>query len=569
MVSILGPDGNPVAPSRVRPRGVVGGRVKPSALNQSRGTAAYDAADMYSPQMSAWTPVLWSADAELNPARNRIVSRARDAVRNDGWAAGGITKVLDNVVGSTFRPISKPDYRALAWYTGNKKFDATWAAEYGHAVESCYRTWGDDVQKYCDAQRCLTMSQMFWVAFRHAIIDGDALAKLLYRREAVKPGGARYATAVQLIDPDRLSNPQWQFDMKNRRGGVEIDDYGAPVGYHIERAHFGNWWAAAESMHWDYIPKETPWGRPIVVHCYDHDRADQHRGGAGILTPVLQRIKMLVKYDGTELEAAIINAIFAAFVKSPYDAQMVDEALGAGDGEDGLGAYQEMRNDFWSDSGRKRMMLGDSQLTHLFPGEEIGTVTAARPAANFEPFEAAVLRHVASGMGITYEQLTSDWSRTNYSSARGALTEVWKTFQRRRENFAKGFSGPIYAAALEEFMDVEDMPLPAGAPPFEEFRTAYARCKWIGPGRGWLDPMAEKQGAILGMEAGLSTLEIEAAENSGQDWEEMVDQRAIELARFEELGIQPPTWAGLPHDPDAGSPARTPPARNPKTSPAP
>ncbi|TMV59594.1 phage portal protein, partial [Thioclava sp. BHET1] len=164
-------------------------------------------------------------------------------------------------------------------------------------------------------------------------------------------------------------------------------------------------------------------------------------------------------------------------------------------------------------------------------------------SGNFEPFEVAVLRHISSGLGITYEQLTSDFSRTNYSSFRGATNEVLKTFNRRSKNFESGFAFPIRAAVVEEIMDVEDLPLPAGAPPFEEFRTAYARCRWLRPGRGWVDPVAEKQGAILGMEAGLSTLEIEAAENVGEDWEEIVDARAIELKRFKELGLTPPRWA--------------------------
>ena len=54
--------------------------------------------------------------------------------------------------------------------------------------------------------------------------------------------------------------------------------------------------------------------------------------------------------------------------------------------------------------------------------------------------------------------------------------------------------------------------------------------------RGWVDPVAEKKGAILGMDAGLSTLEMESAENAGEDWEEMLDQRAREIAAFKERG---------------------------------
>ncbi|HET6606736.1 MAG TPA: phage portal protein [Rhodopila sp.] len=539
MVQILGPDGQPVPPARRS--GLPGNR--PRALH-GRGNAPYDAADLYSPQMAAWTPYLWSPDGETSQFfRDRMVSRSRDIERNDGWARGGITKILDNVIGAQFRPISKPDYRSLAYYTGNSAFDAKWADEFGHAIDACWRTWADDIGHYCDAMQKLTMAQMFWVAMRHKLLDGDALAVMLWRDDLIGPGRARYATSVQLIDPDRLSNPQLRFDQNAMRGGVEVDDYGAPMGYWIRRAHQGDWFSAAKSVQWDFLPRYTDWGRPIVVHDYDHDRASQHHGAVGVLTPVLQRLRMLTRYDSVELEAAIINAIFAAYVKSPFDQEMVQEALDAGDRDEApLGQYQDMRREFWEG---RRSLVGGAQMTHLFPGEEIGTINAARPNSNFEPFEVAILRHVASGIGITYEQLTADFSRTNYSSFRGATNEVLKTFNRRAKNFDSGFAMPIRAAAIEEFMSVEDIPLPAGAPPFEEFRAAYSKCHWLRPGRGWVDPVAEKQGAIIGMEAGLSTLEMEVAENAGLDWEEVVDQRAIELARFKERGLTPPSWADV------------------------
>ena len=41
--------------------------------------------------------------------RDRMVSRFRDAVRNDGWASGGVTRILDNAIGANFRPVSKAE----------------------------------------------------------------------------------------------------------------------------------------------------------------------------------------------------------------------------------------------------------------------------------------------------------------------------------------------------------------------------------------------------------------------------------------------------------------------------
>ena len=65
-----------------------------------------------------------------------------------------------------------------------------------------------------------------------------------------------------------------------------------------------------------------------------------------------------------------------------------------------------------------------------------------------------------------------------------------------------------------------------------------------GPARGWIDPVAEKQGSVLGMDAGLSTLQLECMEQ-GLDWEEVLDQRKREIEKFNELGIPVPTWAGM------------------------
>lgn len=499
----------------------------------------YDAADIYGQRMQGWNPPLFSADTERSPWRNRIVSRVRDLVRNDGWASGAVTRVLDNAVGVTLRPISKPDYRFLAHITGNSAFDATWAHEFARAVDSNWRSWANDPLLFNDAERMLTFSQQMHLAFRHLIVDGDALAHIPWLEENIGLGRARYGTAVQIIDPDRLSNPQNQFDLKNMRNGVEINDAGVPIAYHIRNAHECDWYSASEAVTWSRIPRETSWGRPQVVHFFEHHRGGQHTGGTGMLTPVLQRLKMLIKYDGAEMDSAILNAIFAAYIESPYDEGMTAEALEGGD--ETLGAYQEMRGVFHK---QHNISMQGSRLPILFPGEKINTVTAARPASNFREFERATLNNIASGAGLAPMQLSNDWSDVNYSSARGALLEAWKTMKRRREEFSIGFASPVRLAWLEESMEADNLPLPAGAPGFLEARHAYARCRWLGPGRGWIDPVAERQGAILGMDSALSTLEDECAENEGRDWEENVAQRAIEMQAFKDRGLPLPEWSG-------------------------
>ncbi|MFK3911362.1 phage portal protein [Enterobacter cancerogenus] len=526
-IQILDKNGHPLPPSRP----------KLQSLNGS-GRVPYDAADSFSDHLVNWQPWLWSPDNEINIYRDRIVSRVRDMVRNDGWAAGSVTRILDSAIGASFRPLMRADYRALRHISGIKSFDAAWAKDYGRAIDAAWRTWADDPNRYCDVERKKTVTQMLRTGFRHKLIDGDALAVMHYRTERIAPGKARYATAVQLVDPDRLSNPQQQFDLPHVRGGVEIDDDGVPVAYHIRKAHVGDWWSGEKTMSWERVDRETSWGRAIVIHDFDADRAGQHRGSS-LFAPIVQRLKMLTRYDQSELEAAILNAVFGAYVTSPYDDQMVEAALDAS-GETPLGAYQDLRVEFHND--RRISLQQGTRLPILAPGEEITTVNAARPISNFAEFESAVLRNCAAAIGISTQQLTQDWSDVNYSSARGAMLEAWKTLTRRRDDFATGFAQPILMNFIEELHSTGELPLPAGAPDFIAARAAYCRARWMGPGRGWVDPVAEKKGAILGLDAGLSTLEMELAENAGEDWEEILDQRQSEIQACIERNIPLPSW---------------------------
>lgn len=532
-VKILGANGQPLQANRPRY----------SALT-SPGNIPYDAANRFSDEMANWQPNLWSPDNEVNIYRDQIVSRIRDLARNDGWAAGAVTRILDNAVGANFRPVIKPDYRALAQMTGNKAFDATWADEYGRAAEACWRIWSHDPGRFCDLERKMTVSQMLRLGFRHKLIDGDSLVVMHYRPDRIGPGRGRYATTVQIVDPDRLSNPQVSFDMPHIRGGVEIDDDGAAIAYHIRKAHEGDWWSCAQTMTWERIERETDFGRPIVIHDYDSDRASQHRG-VSLFAPIVQRLKMLIKYDATELQAAVLNAVFSAYIESPYDPAMVEAAIGNDDTS--LGAYQNERLGFHDD--HRLSLSNGARLPILFPGEKITAVSAARPNSNFAAFESAVMRNITAATGLSTQQVTHNWSDVNYSSARAAMLEAWKTLTRRRFDFATGTAQPVLTCFMEELHDIGDLPLPAGAIDFIEARTAYCRAQWMGPGRGWVDPVAEKKGAILGMDAGFSTLEKEVAESEGEDWEEILDQRAREVAAFKARDLPIPEWGSEPEPP--------------------
>jgi lambda family phage portal protein len=544
-MALVDSTGAPIsAPAPIKPASTP---ARPRTLGiRGDGTTAYDAASYTAPETAGWFSGLLSPDVEINFTRDVVVGRVRDLVRNDGWASGAVTRILDSVVGAEFRPIPEPNWRYLSLMT--PAMDHVWADEFADAAEALWENYSNHPGKWCDAGRRHTMPQMLQIAFRQKLVDSESLACIQWMPERRGYGRADYATALRLIDTDRLSNPQLQIDTLHMRAGVEIDDNDAALAYHIRRAHQGDWFAAADSVIWDRIPRETDFGRPIIVHDFDAERPNQHRGSGGIFAPILARMKMLSSFDAAELAAAVVNSVFAAYIETSADVDAVQDALSAPDANAG-NKYAPMTD--------KRLKVGDGVLPVLRPGEKLVSVDSKRPSSGYATFEAAVLRNCASAIGTSYEQLSQDWSKVNYSSARAALLEAWKTLTRRRKDFGTGFSTPIYSAWLEEAIDRGELPLPARAPDFAEARGAYSACQWMGPPRGWIDPVKEAQAAVLRMDAGLSTLRQECAEQ-GLQWKKVLAQRAIERSRFKELNLPYPTWFGVAQPEDATEAATKP-----------
>lgn len=486
------------------------------------GGTAYVAGGDTSDAMVHFQPPHQSADGEVLRNRRKVTARARDLSRNNGWAAGGIAKEVDSVIGAAFRPLLKPDWQALG-------LSPDWATEFKRAVEARWRSYADDPRKMCDATRAQTAGQMFGMAYRNYLTEGDALGILGWKPD--RPT----RTVLRVVDPDLLSMPDGTPETSRFRAGVELDRDGAAVAYHFRQGHPKSLYADVREMRHRRFARDTDWGRPRVLHFFDKMRDGQTRGMSR-LAPVVETLRMEHQYSRVELQAAILNAVLAAYIKTPMGPEAMDEMFGDGDAS-GFLTMQADRTKFYAE--RNGIHMGDAKLTMLYPSDEIGMVETARPAAQFADFSSAVLRQIASGLGISYEQLASDWSKTNYSSARAAMVEIWRGWTARRVSFAQGFCQPFFMAWLEEEIDFGRIELPRGAPPFAENWAAYSRAKWIGPGRGFVDPVKEVQAAAMRVALGLSTLEEEAAELTGSDWTDNVAQIEREIADLPQGALHP------------------------------
>ena len=482
---------------------------------------AHVAASKDDARLAAWVPSPGSADADLLPELGTITSRARDMVRNHPIASGVRQTLNDNIIGSQLRLSSQPKYRMLGW-------DKDKASEWANQTEDRFSTWAETTE--CDAARTQTLLGLTIQALSSAMMNGDAVALPVW----LPRKDAQWSTRLQTVESDRLATPPWLQNDDTVRGGVKVDQYGAPMGYWIMKSHPGDKHAgylSPDRNRWTYVPAFTKWGRRRVIHLFDKERSGQSRGKS-VFTAVMREFKMSGEYLGSELHAAVANALIAAFLESDLDPQSVAELFGTEQNE--ATSYWKSVADKWN---RKKM---ESGLIQTLPvGTRLSSHNTSRPNVAFEGFMQAVMRHMAAGLNLPYELLLKDFSKTNYSSARAALLEAWRYFLSRRRWIKEQWLDPIYELWAEEAVNTQRI----DAPNFYENKFAYLNNRWIMSGRGWVDPVKEAKGAELRMALGISTQQDECGEQ-GKDYQETQDQRIRELKE----AMDKVKEAGLPQE---------------------
>jgi lambda family phage portal protein len=476
---------------------------------------AHQGASTTDARLSNWIPAAGSADSDLLNELVALTPRSRDLVRNHPVASGALQTLKDNIIGHQLRLSSQPKYRLLGK-------DREWASQWGNAVEDQFSTWADTTE--CDASKSQTFHGLTLQALAGAIVNGDAFAIVHW----LPRPNSKWATRLQLIEADRVSTPPHLAYNKNIRNGVEIDDFGAPVAYYVQKSHPGDRFRFFNSTQQEFerIPAFTEWGRRRVIHLFDKERAEQSRGKP-LFTAVLREFKVSGDYLGSELHAAAANALIAAFIESDLDPAAVTNLLGSD---------TDILSDYWKDVADKtngKKIKSGSFLT-LPIGTKVSSYNSGRPNTAFNGFMESCMRHISAGLNMPYELLMKDFSKTNYSSARAALLEAWRYFQGRRRWLKDTWLDPIYNVWLEEGVNREFIDVPDFYDNNNSY--AYANARWVFAGRGWVDQVKEAQASKLRMDSTVSTLEIENADQ-GLDWEETLEQRKRERDLMEELGL--------------------------------
>lgn len=514
---------------------------------------ALEGAERTSRETMTWSPSRRSPDQIINGlngtfgVKPEADARGRDIVTNDGYAQGVVDINRDSIVGSQFRLSSQPNFIVLQNEI-SRTFDEVWAQEFQEAIEEKFNLLAESNGCWFDASRTLTFAGLVRLAVAVFVYTGEVLAT----GEWIRQNGRPFNTAIQMISAARLSNPQGQVDTATLRNGVLKDQWGSPVGFYIRDAYPTEMYDA-RSFSWSFVPVEKPWGRRMVIHIKDSIQPSQTRGLSGLVA-VLKQMRMTKKFQDVMLQSAVINASYAATIESELPSEIVAAAMGAnasGDISQGfmnfVGTYLAKMHDYTSQA--ENIAVDGSKIPHLFPNTKLNTSPLGTPGGIGTEFEVSLLRHVAAGLGISYEEFANDFSKTNYSSGKASMNKTSKHMMSKKKFIADRYASEIYCMWGEEDLNAGNLPMPRNY----DYRILYRQTDsgyminpivkealfagdWIASGRGQVDEMKETQAAILRIKSGISTWQAEIAKQGG-DYRKFFRQLSREKKMLDELGI--------------------------------
>lgn len=470
---------------------------------------------------SAWKPKGNSADTDLLPDLPTLRERSRDLVRNNPLASGAINTMAVNVVGTGLMCKPNPDREALGW---TEEEAATWAK----TVNREWRPWAESTA--CDITRTQTFYGLQDLAAVSAMENGDVLALLPYKPRT----DSAYQLAVQLIEADRVTNKDSLRDTPQLAGGVQMDEAGAPVAYHILTQHPGDV-SGKVRKEWQVVPAfGGATGRRNVLHVYRKRRVGQSRG-APLFAPVIEMFKQLGTYTDSEVFAAVLTSMVAITTKTDDKAGLTP-LESAVQGSTPAGGTADAASSSWDGT------LTPGLAVDLGLNEEVAAFKSeGRPNPQFDPFVQALLRQVGVGLGLPFEVLIKHFT-ASYSAARAALLDAWRTFRTHRAWLVEMFCQPVYEAWLEEAVALGRVQAPGF---FDDpaLRAAYCRANWHGDGPGAIDPLREAEAIAARLESNITTLEGEIAEYNGGDANEVLETRGREKKKARATGAQEETPA--------------------------
>lgn len=433
-------------------------------------------------------------------------AQARDLVRNNPWARMGLRRIVGNTVGWGIRP----------------KATGANAAR----IMELWRRWGETTE--CDAAGRLTFYGLQRLAMRTIVESGEVLIRRRWRRP---DDGLSIPMQLQILEPDFIDTGR--HGLTGALGGpiiqgIEFDQLGRRVAYWLFDQHPG-----AVGMLISPISRRIP--AEGILHVYDQERPGQVRG-ASWFASIDVRLHDFDQFEDATLMKQKISACLAAFVTDL-------DGSGAALGQPGVDMATNQPTDTFE----------PGMIVPLPVGKQV-TVANPPTATDHTSFSATSLRGIAAGLGVTYEDLTGDYSQVNYSSARmSRLAHQGDVHDWRWNMLIPQFCAPAWDWMIQAMIvageNVEDTPpewSPAPMPILDPDKELTAYQKAVRNGfMTWPQVIRE-----LGEDPQAQLDEIEETNTAFDDREIVLD---IDPRRMSASGQQQATSAAATTDTASGA----------------
>jgi lambda family phage portal protein len=416
-----------------------------------------------------------SADANLStaPYIGKLRDVARDLVRNNPYAESALTTIVDHAVGFgiTARPVTNE-----------------------RRVLDLWRSWAESTD--CDADGRTDLAGLEKTVLRTVAEAGECLVR---RRLRLPADGLPIPLQIQVLEPDFLDTTKHGLTLPNGGRiiyGVEFSPIGERVAYWLYPEHPGN--SAFPTGMSRRIPADG------VLHVFKPARPGAVRAGSWF-APVLLRFKDFDEYEDATLMKQKIAACLAVITS---DVDGTGQSLGTAD-----------------DSGTPAIdSLEPGAILNVAAGRSVEVVQPPS-VTDYPEFTKVTLRAIATGLGVTYEDLTGDYSNMPFSAARMSRIRHWARVDDWR-----------WRLLIPQFCDpVWDWAMTAAAA-MNLVSPDYPQARWTPPPMPMIEPDKEGLAYQRLIRNGLQSWS-ETARERGYDPDELLAEIADDNAAFDALKV--------------------------------
>ena len=456
------------------------------ALAPSRPQAAHYKGARLDNWAGDWNLGQLSANQVLRADLTTLVDRSRDLTMNNTTAARIPTLFAENITGK-----DGITYQAAVKFKNDEYNDRA-----NRALEASWYRWAED-HRLVSADRRACFLELETLADEVEVVDGETFTRIL-------PGfDNRYGFALQMLDTDQIDRRYTEEGRPGRNAiimGVEVDQWGGPVAYHVWPNHPSEMQRRGERMR---IPADQ------IIHQFIQHRPGQVRGIPWIAAAIVEAVQ-LGEYTEAEVKAARVAAAKMGFIE-PND-------------DDAVGGTRDAQGNLIS-----RTWDATPGVIEQIPGK-FKEWNPLHPNGNYDTFEKAIVRRIATSLRVAYMSLSGDLSQTSYASGRlGFLAErmVYQTLAQRK---IRRWHAPIHRTWLPQALLNGQIDYPS----FDADMLSAA--VWHPRSFPGIDVGKETDAADHLVAMGVDTL-TRLANEQGRDIEDIAKERAREIEIFKRYGV--------------------------------